>query len=499
MAWTIVSLGGCAWPTWAPADRLARPTPATLDPSAWPAGDPAALRPLLDATPDHWATYVRLEGRTDEINDPYFARLLGSTTRVRFKGIVGRGEGLGLLRVYESEMPPAEEPDPRELMIRAFRTIFTGFEPNAYFLTPRFLSSEERRADLREEDFARRVRSASGQGPAGFAPLTSGEPPEILAYEGVSMRIPRERGAGDTPYRGLVVHLPALAGTEYEGAVVSELESRGWAVLGLRGDRSMRLPPTPRGLAGAAEVEARIFEWIERARRSPEDSPQRASMLREINRLTRERFDLLRGRVEVCPGDDPAPAADLIAREMDERLAEAAYAAEAGIEYLERHRPDVPTRPMVVVGFSAGALAAPTVGARLRDRLDAMVVVGGAADLFTVTQKSEITRGGVRVECGGVQSPAPVIAEIGRLYRERTRLDPLVTARQLVDKPVLQFHAMFDWWVPAEGGRLLTESLGHPDRLTMIGGHQVLFYFLPGYKKRIADWVEANTPPVPPP
>jgi hypothetical protein len=38
----------------------------------------------------------------------------------------------------------------------------------------------------------------------------------------------------------------------------------------------------------------------------------------------------------------------------------------------------------------------------------------------------------------------------------------------------------------------LWERLGKPDRVTLAGGHTLLFYLLPGQSERIAKWLEEN-------
>ena len=78
-------------------------------------------------------------------------------------------------------------------------------------------------------------------------------------------------------------------------------------------------------------------------------------------------------------GDDGLRQAGmLLAGIFDERLAELAYAVEAALEHLAARRPDLRPQQVVLVGFSLGAIAGPTVAARLTDRLRAVVLVGGA-------------------------------------------------------------------------------------------------------------------------
>jgi hypothetical protein len=58
--------------------------------------------------------------------------------------------------------------------------------------------------------------------------------------------------------------------------------------------------------------------------------------------------------------------------------------------------------------------------------------------------------------------------------------------------PVLQLHARFDNWVPSEGGELLWEALGRPERWDARLGHLSMFFVLPWKAADIADWLEVR-------
>jgi predicted esterase len=200
--------------------------------------------------------------------------------------------------------------------------------------------------------------------------------------------------------------------------------------------------------------------------------------------------DLSRGAFMVCDEAAAANIGRVIASEIDDAVASSAYAAEAAIEYIDAHRPDLQGVPVVLMGFSAGALVAPTVAVRLHERLDAMVVIGGGANLFEVALQSKFKDGGVRLRCDKKKPSQELVAAVDRAYLEASKLDPYHTAPLVRDIPTLQVHAKKDTWVPAHTGELLYERLGRPDRLSISAGHELLFYRLPGQRRRIADWVE---------
>src|SRR5262249_46360827 len=95
-----------------------------------------------------------------------------------------------------------------------------------------------------------------------------------------------------------------------------------------------------------------------------------------------------------------AAAAD-IAGFVDQRLAELAYTVEGATEFLSRTHPEMSGRPVVVFGYSAGALAAPAIAARLKatlsvdhgeggNRLAGLIVVCGGSNLLAIAEGSVV-------------------------------------------------------------------------------------------------------------
>ena len=214
---------------------------------------------------------------------------------------------------------------------------------------------------------------------------------------------------------------------------------------------------------------------------------RQAALLIEVSRLRSGQFE--------WPADGSgAELARTIATAIDNTLAENAYAAEAALRYLASNRPDVPVRPLVVVGFSAGAIATPAVVARLDAReegpVDAAVLIGGGANALDIALRSELVKRSVPVVRDGKEMPRESRLVLRDSYLEASRLDPYHTAQLLRGHPVLQAHGRADTWVPASSGELLYERLGRPDQLVMSGGHELLFYFLPDKAEFIADWVD---------
>lgn len=265
--------------------------------------------------------------------------------------------------------------------------------------------------------------------------------PKVLAmlYEGTAIRlVPPPEGV--TP-RGTILHMAGLGSMAYEQPLLDDLSKRGWYVLRIA---------TPR----VWWFDARVFP--------------------------------LNSREEV-----PAVAGQL-ARTIDDLVAESAYAAEGALDYVQKKHPEVPLSPLVMVGCSAGALAAPAVVARQPDRFAAAVFVGGGANLLQISQNSDLTDGGIQIKWPDGRVRSEWREELFRQYLEKSTLDPYHAARALVNKPVLMVHANLDSTVPADNGWLLWEALGRPERYTQVLGHRILFYTLSSQSGRIAEWVDQH-------
>jgi pimeloyl-ACP methyl ester carboxylesterase len=258
--------------------------------------------------------------------------------------------------------------------------------------------------------------------------------PWVVNLRGTWMRLDMPT-SGETA-RGLILHLTSFGGYQYEKPVLEELRARGWAVL-----------------------------WVDSSTVKPETT-----------------------KVEV-DSEDPSGAARRIAANIDDRVAEIAYAAEAGLDYIRKHRPEVPAGPVVVTGYSAGSLATPTVVALLGERVEAAVLVGSGCNLLEISQRSALTDGGLKL----AWSRSPTAEQRQRLndeYLMATQLDPYWTAAALASKPVLMLHATLDRIIPADTGDLLYQRLGRPERLNFFLGHELLFFRLPAHADLIANWID---------
>lgn len=246
--------------------------------------------------------------------------------------------------------------------------------------------------------------------------------------------------------RGLMVHITSLARrSPYEHAVIQRLRQDGWAVLEVGHPSRMYEP----------------FLYY------------------------------------VSPKSDPAHHAPIIAAELDARLAEWAIGIESALAFLADEQPDLAQRPLVLAGFSLGAIVLPPVAARLGDRVDAAILVAGGANVAEILSNVVLTDGtrfaGFSLAyADGV--PNELRLALSEQYLNLSQLDPHRTAGALRGKHVLMLHAMFDHIVPADTGTLLYNRLGRPERWRYFFGHLGLFWWLPNEAGAIARWLDRQLP-----
>jgi dienelactone hydrolase len=335
--------------------------------------------------------------------------------------------GPGLLRV----VCDPSQPDPDDL--KSWLDIHQGFHPNAWFLSSLTLNDPRRPAILAQQ---KRFRTEDENGSPHSGVRYSNTDLSTCIKEGIPICFPPIQ---KTPPRGLLIHFVAMMGNEYENAVMKALREQGWAVIDIDSN--------PRLMGG--------------------------------------------GRTFHIDNDhDLDMAARSLGHRVDDVLAEHAYAAEAALEYCRRNRPDLPTGQVCVIGFSAGSLVVPTVAARLGDDVEAAVLIAGGANLLEIAMDSALSDGGIQIKWGKGRGNSADKKALLNAYLACSKLDPYRTAPTLAKKPVLQYWGQLDKWVPAQSGDLLYEQLNHPDKVTFLGGHALLFYFLPTQSGRICDWID---------
>lgn len=458
---------------------------AAAPPEAWPARDLAAAERLRSQTPPVVPWYD-WDGGTPPagMSDAESARLRGVEAEVTDAQCLSGG----LLRIYRE---PEEESDE---MSRKFAALLGDFEPSGSYVSSYVLESGSLHDWLAtERELRKNVRPLPGTAPEGLRrSLVSAE---IVLGGGVEFQLPPPGASGR---RGLILHFSALMTNEYEKEFLDQLRQRGWAVIDFDTWSGVQCPRDSAAMAKLPELDERRkaleAERWELMQSNASNSARFQASLEETSTVVREMSRIRRGWFTACSQSDVDGVGRAIAAATDGAFAENAYAAEAVLDYIKSSRPDIPTSPLVVLGFSAGAIAAPAVATRLGPRVDAVVLIGGGADLLAISRTTNQRGAAIKVLCDEQPVDDALYAAIDEAYLRHTHLDPYTLAPLLTHTPVLTVHASDDITVPAATGETLYQRLGRPDRLNFAGDHYKLFYFIPGQAGRVAGWLERHVP-----
>jgi len=213
-------------------------------------------------------------------------------------------------------------------------------------------------------------------------------------------------------------------------------------------------------------------------------------LLSHPSRFT-ERVDL-----DVGEGDENRAGVEL-ARMYDERTAECAYAAEAGLDHWMAARPALKDKPVVFIGMSGGAIVGPAVIAHDADRYDAAVFIAGGVDFFSISATSNyaewidaMTIDWEPDDPDSAGKPTPErLSGVADAYMEASKLDAMHQAPN-VGVPTLVMHAGRDRAVPARFGETLWNRLGQPERWVFPVGHELIFVMLPTQADRLDGWIK---------
>ena len=259
---------------------------------------------------------------------------------------------------------------------------------------------------------------------------------QTLSRSGRYMTV--REGPAETPPAGIILQLHGLGGTEYEEPVADALWAAGFTIVGSD------------------------FPW--------------------------ERWQPIAGTLSTL--EDVHAMAARLGSMSDDALAEAAFAAEAAVIHLWRSNPELAGKPVIILGFSAGSLAGPTVAARLGERCTAMVLVASGVNLVGIAQESELTNGGVRAMRFGRRVSGAMAGLLSGVYLNYTKLDPYHTALACRRLPTLLMLGRADSIVPTSFGTELSQRLNLPDVLSYAGGHRAVFFALSSARFRLAEWID---------
>lgn len=480
-------LTGCYWFHGASKKQLAaEPLPA----SAWRVAisdeDERALRELAEATPVGSCPELRVDPKGMTLDE---RQTTPRPARLRTIKAV-EWHGGGLLRVWDEPGVTEKEPGPATWFSKE-ETEWLDIEFNAGYVLP---------ARIEQHEASERVKAAVRK---ELDVLPSYRPSDARDENlglGVSLRMP---DAVEDDARGLVLYMPALISNTYEYTVVQAMRERGWAMLVVEGTAQVQRPneldilearekqSAHRRLGVKAAVQRDIQAMADGVK--PHDLPE-PNWFRESHEEAARLYPEPPSGFSYELWDDHAELGRAIAAAVDELLLEYALGAEAAVGLLRERFPSLQGKPIVLMGFSGGSLATPAIAAKLHEAFPdspmAMVLVGSGGDLLSIALDSDTSNGNIVLAPKGEAVPAAVRAAVVQAYREASQLDPLRAVAAVRHLPLLHVYASGDKAVPTARARELNAAHGQAARITYLGGHFGMFYFLPGQRGRIANWAE---------
>ena len=495
-------MGGCFSYHQAEGGRLAA---EPLAGDAWVRPDPSGLRPFVE-TPklvrryevDREALATEFPGLTGEQFDLVAERAADLHAIEIIESRLAEG---GLIRLWNDTREP--DADTYTPMFFSFGGRIERFIERGAFLTPDRLAWRLANEASSERHGLRDRPRYTGTDVKGVTTTAAGK--EWRLREGYSLGY----SFPEAEPVGLVVHLTSLYQNKYEHTVVRRMKQWGWAVAHVETDIGIRGPLAERAMDRRNEREALLES---RMPLHPRDFTDRiyagedisfeelkgySERRHELGQTLKQDIPDLGTGFEIGPDSDPIAIADAIARAVDLRLSEHADAAAALVGSLSARHPELAGRPLVIVGFSAGALAAPAVAARLRDahpdRPILLVLAGGGGSLLDIARGSILTNGGIRLHAPGDPEPSTdQLAALTRRYESLSQLDPIRAAAALRGIPVLHIYADNDTVVPTAAAERFNAAHSSVDRLVHHGNHDTLLYFLGSEASRIRSWLRSH-------
>lgn len=485
---TLVPLSGCFSYQRAQGEPL--PAEATA-PDAWPVFETSPeLRELMD-TPEVIERYVFDVERLPSIWQENESDLEVMRRFHTQELVLSNLDDHGLLRVWRDQRQHTNNalPGPSDQKPRSF-------DRNGRYLTTPILEWKQREREIETMYGGGRGMSLPSRSIYGL-PKSDFDAVWKL-HEGLEVAVPES--VGDDP-KGLVIHITGMFETKYEQSLTNRLRSYGFVAAYIQSDPFLRSPREEERAIQSAQNEKHFYELMDEslgeAGESLTDFEKHIQLSADeviaLSEKAREAYPPVRG-FAIYPDTDLVEYGRVIAELSDELLATHAYAAEALVRASEQQHPSLKGKPIIVIGYSAGALSAPATTARLvnayPERPIRLILVGGGGDLITLASQS--TLGDMVMNFTPYDGPEPSEAQLSELssaYLTHSRLDPLVLAPALRSVPTLHIYAKKDNAVPTAAAERFNEAHGHVDRLVHRWNHGTLFYFMSGQAGKIRSWL----------
>lgn len=208
--------------------------------------------------------------------------------------------------------------------------------------------------------------------------------------------------------------------------------------------------------------------------------------------------------IDVEAGEGAAEG-EAFARHADDRTAECAYAVEAGVAHMTQLDGRLEGKPRAILGFSGGAILAPSVVAYNPEAYETAVLVAGGANAASISIDSTFMKQFIKsvfFTFGG-EDRASDRAALEQAYLEHATLDSYHAAAQFDDDTrVLVVDGSFDKAVPFASSGLMIERFETggitPVRRTYPTNHVMLFLSLSEMIEQVNEWVDGGELGLPP-
>ncbi len=176
---------------------------------------------------------------------------------------------------------------------------------------------------------------------------------------------------------------------------------------------------------------------------------------------------------------------------FDTKYCQVITATKAIRKRMETKLPSLQQTPFVLIGISAGALNTPAVYHELQEDVDAVVLVAGGANMFSIVQDGVFTNWKF-VDEDEKRFTKNELIQLEAEYLRTPSRDPYFLAPGLPHEKTLIIHAKWDEVVPSENGDLLYERAGMPERWVYPSGHLGLFATFGWHAPEIVDWLNGK-------
>ena len=350
----LFSLGGCFTYHRAP-DQGSPLAPVSLAPDAWPSFDTAPLEPLVETPKALQRYHIENERQVPSFWPVKSDRRLSTYQDWNTDDLlISHLDEHGLIRVWRGRLQ-----EPLNAIPDATEDKSKRFDRNASYLTGP-IALWEQELDRIEQEIGQKKPVISLR--YGFPGAKStGIEEQWQLNHGLELAIPEF--IPEDP-AGLIIHITGLMETKYEQALTNRLKAHGYAAAYIESDifldgpnkRAQRIRKAQRSHRRdelkEEHAEEDPYNLVEDEYRLPTKAEDQAyqAFYQKIDDQAEEEFPRIEDGFQIYPDTDLAALGQTIATDVDARVAEHAYAAQAIVWASDERFPVLIDKPIIVLG-----------------------------------------------------------------------------------------------------------------------------------------------------